>query len=82
MPATPPATDTDMRVRAFMAWWLRNRGETKADLGRAVGLTPWQLNRRFMGTFPFQAHEIVAIAEHCGLTVQEILDGLPDTQGE
>jgi hypothetical protein len=70
-------TDTDLSVRDYIARELKARKETKVGLARAVGMSPYQMSRRFAseGSWPFQVDEVRRIAEHWGITFQDVLDG-------
>lgn len=74
MPAPAVDTQTDRNVRAYVINWLDESGQARASLARAIGLSPFQMNRRLNRGYPFQTDEVVKLAKYFGVPVIDLLN--------
>jgi AcrR family transcriptional regulator len=62
------------RVRVL----IRTMPGAQRDFARAIGLDETKLSKALSGTRRFSPHELIRVAEHCGVTVNWLLNGSDD----
>lgn len=53
---------------------LKSRGYTQEKMAKSIGITPYTMNRKLLGTFDFKAREMNQMAALMKLSRKEIVD--------
>ncbi|QQU08589.1 helix-turn-helix domain-containing protein [Mobiluncus curtisii] len=69
----PASIDTASTVAANIRAESARRGYSQSELGRALGITQSQVNRRWRGVIPWQLDELDAVAYLLGVSVIELV---------
>jgi len=57
---------------------IRTKPGAQRDFAHAIGLDETKLSKALSGTRRFSPHELIRVAEHCGVTVNWLLNGSDD----
>ena len=69
----PASIGTASTVAANIRAESARRGYSQSELGRALGITQSQVNRRWRGVIPWQLDELDAVAYLLGVSVIELV---------
>lgn len=70
---TPSNIDTASIVAANIRAEAARRGYSQSELGRALGITQSQINRRWRGVIPWQLAELDTVSYLLGVSVIELV---------
>src|SRR6185437_8788276 len=73
-----PGMDETAELRDRVRGLVKTMPGAQREFAAAIGLDETKLSKALNGTRRFSPHELVRVAEHCGVTVNWLLNGSDD----